>query len=176
MLLTVKKVLDRILESVLVAAVAILVLDVSWQVVSRLVLARPCGWSEELAVFMLVWVSLLGGAVALERGAHLGIDYFVARLSPRLRPFTEILAFVLIAVFSLCVMIIGGADLVSSTLELDQTSPALGVKMGYVYLAVPICGFFLTLYSVMAIAERINALINKPGASRDTPAQRAVKS
>jgi len=172
-LITVKKTLDRVLESVLVAAVAILVLDVSWQVVSRLVLSRPCGWTEELAVFMLIWVSLLGGAVALERGAHLGIDYFVAKLSPCLRPFTEISAFVLIAAFSLCVMIGGGADLVSSTLELDQTSPALGVKMGYVYLAVPISGFFLTLYSALAIAERISTLIRKPDASRKTVAQRA---
>lgn len=153
-LISVKKVLDRLLEVLVMVVMAVLVLDVLWQVFTRLVLKDPSTWTEELAIFMLIWVALLGAAVALGRGAHLGIDYFVGKLPPRAKLATEVLVFLSVAAFSLLVMIVGGVDLVASNLDLGQESPALRVKMGYVYLAVPISGFFLTLYAVIGLVER----------------------
>jgi TRAP-type C4-dicarboxylate transport system permease small subunit len=155
---SIKKILDSSLELLVMVVVAVLVADVLWQVFTRFVLKDPSTWTEELAIFMLIWVSLLGAAVALNRGAHLGIDYFVGKLSPRKRLYTEIFVFLCISAFSLTVMVIGGIDLVSSTFKLEQLSPALGVRVGYVYLAVPISGFFLVLYSVIALVERLAQL------------------
>jgi TRAP-type C4-dicarboxylate transport system permease small subunit len=155
---TVKKVLDRALEVLVMLVVAVLVLDVLWQVFTRLVLKNPSTRTEELATFMLIWVALLGAAVALNRGAHLGIDYFVGKLPVRTRILTEAVVFFSVAAFSLFVMVIGGLDLVSSMLELGQESPALRLKMGYVYLAVPISGAFLTLYAIIGLVERIRGL------------------
>jgi TRAP-type C4-dicarboxylate transport system permease small subunit len=152
---SIKKGLDRSLELLVIVVVAVLVVDVLWQVFTRFVLKNPSTWTEELAVFMLIWVSLLGAAVALNRGAHLGIDYFVGKLSPQKRLYTEIFAFFCIFIFSLTVMVLGGINLVSSTLKLGQMSPAIGIKVGYVYLAVPISGFFLVLYSAIGMFERL---------------------
>jgi TRAP-type C4-dicarboxylate transport system permease small subunit len=36
-----------------------------------------------------------------------------------------------------------------------QVSPALGLKMGYVYLAIPISGFFLVIYSMELFIENL---------------------
>ena len=155
---TVKKVLDRSLEVLVMLVMAVLVLDVLWQVFTRLVLRNPSTGTEELAMFMLIWVVLLGAAVALNRGAHLGIDYFVSKLPARTRVFTEVIVFFCIAAFSFLVMVVGGIDLVTSMLELGQESPALRVKMGYVYLAVPISGSFLTLYAIIGLVERLARL------------------
>jgi TRAP-type C4-dicarboxylate transport system permease small subunit len=152
---SIKKLLDRSLELLVMVVVAVLVVDVSWQVFTRFILKDPSTWSEELAIFLLIWVSLLGAAVALNRGAHLGIDYFVGKLPPRKRLYTEIFVFLCIALFSFTVMVLGGIDLVANTLRLNQLSPALGIKVGYVYLAVPISGFFLVLYSVIGLVERV---------------------
>lgn len=151
----VKKVLDRSLETLVILVMAVLVLDVLWQVFTRLVLRDPSIVTEELATFMLIWVALLGSAVALNRGAHLGIDYFVGKLPARARVGTEVIVFFCVAAFSFFVMVIGGIDLVASMLQLGQESPALRVRMGYVYLAVPISGFFLTLYAVLGLVERV---------------------
>jgi TRAP-type C4-dicarboxylate transport system permease small subunit len=154
----IKKILDHSLELLVTAAVAVLVADVLWQVFTRFCLKSPSTWTEELATFMLIWVALLGAAVALSRGAHLGIDYFVGKLPVRIRIVTEVFVFLCVAAFSFCVMVLGGIDLVMSTLQLNQTSPALGIKVGYVYLAVPVSGFFLALYSVIAMVERLARL------------------
>ena len=66
--------------------------------------------------------------------------------------------FALVAVFSALVMVGGGIQLVTRILATQQVSPALGLKMGYVYLAVPISGFFLALYSVELCVEILVAL------------------
>jgi TRAP-type C4-dicarboxylate transport system permease small subunit len=163
---TIKKILDRSLEILVMTVMAVLTVDVLWQVFTRFILKNPSTWTEELAIFLLIWVSLLGAAVALGRGAHLGIDYFVGKLSRRKRLYTEIFVFLCIALFSLCVMIIGGIDLVISTLKLGQVSPALGVKIGYVYLAIPISGFFLVLYSVIGLVERLVELFKPVSVSQ----------
>jgi len=157
-LVVLKKILDRSLETLVVIVMAVLVLDVLWQVFARLVLKNPSTITEEVATFMLVWAALLGAAVAMGRGAHLGIDYFVGKLPARAKLATEVLVFFAVAAFSLLVMVVGGADLVASNFELGQVSPALHVNMGYVYLAVPISGFFLTLYSLIGLAERLQKL------------------
>ncbi len=168
----VKKVLDRSLEVLVMVVVAVLVLDVLWQVFTRLVLKNPSTVTEELATFMLIWVALLGAAVALGRGAHLGIDYFVGKLPARARTFTEVIVFCCVAAFSFLVMVVGGIDLVSSMLELGQESPALRIRMGYVYLAVPISGFFLTLYAVIDLVERIARLRTISARGGPEPARR----
>jgi len=167
---SIKKLLDRSLELLVIVVVAVLVVDVSWQVFTRFILKDPSTWSEELAVFLLIWVSLLGAAVALNRGAHLGIDYFVSKLSPKKRLYTEIFVFLCISIFSFTVMVLGGIDLVTSTLKLKQLSPALGIKVGYVYLAVPISGFFLVLYSVIGLFERVvESIKGVPASHIQTP-------
>ncbi len=168
---SIKKALDRSLEALTMVVMAVLVVDVLWQVFTRFILKNPSTWTEELATFMLIWVSLLGAAVALSRGAHLGIDYFVGKLSKRKRLYTEIFVFLCISTFSLCVMVFGGIDLVSSTLELEQKSAALQVKVGYVYLAVPVSGFFLVLYSVIALVERLAKLFKGGDSSKQQAAE-----
>ena len=157
-LLKIKRILDFGLETLVAAVMGILVLDVTWQVFTRFVLRDPSSWTEELATFLLIWVGLLGASVALNRGAHLGIDFLVLKLSPQRRLYTELFVYACIAAFSLAVLVVGGAVLVARTLSLQQTSPALGLPMGYVYLALPISGFFLTLYSIEFLAMRVSAL------------------
>lgn len=154
--------LDRLLEAMVAAVMAILVLDVLWQVFTRFVLRDPSSWTEELATFLMVWIGLLGSCVALNRGAHLGMDYFVQKLPPQRRVYVEMLVFLAIAAFSAVVLGYGGIDLVVRILHLGQVSPALGIRMGYVYLALPISGFFLTLYSLLFFGSRARLVTGRP--------------
>ncbi len=178
MLAMIKKVLNLFLETLLTVVMAVLVLDVVWQVIARWIINRPNSavgewmrnlfsgwgvnptfpWTEELATYLMIWVGMLGASVALNRGSHLGIDYFVSKFSVIRRLKTEAFVFFCIGMFSLFGMLIGGFLLVSKTLELGQISPAMKVPMGYVYLAVPISGFFLVIYSVELLLERISTL------------------
>jgi TRAP-type C4-dicarboxylate transport system permease small subunit len=152
-----RRVMDGCLEALVVVVMAALVLDVLWQVFTRFVMKDPSTWTDELATFLLVWASLLGAAVGLKRRAHLGMDYFVTRLAPGRRAFVEVLGVLCTGLFSLAVMTVGGAVLVAHKLHLQETSPALGLNLGYVYLALPISGLFLTMYSFDLLMDRVRA-------------------
>jgi TRAP-type C4-dicarboxylate transport system permease small subunit len=163
--------LDRLLETLVAVVMGVLVVDVIWQVFTRYALGKPSSWTEELATYLMIWVGLLGASVALKRGAHLGIDYFVLKLPPRVRVGTEVLVFAVAAVFSVFVLVIGGFKLALD--EFDQISPALGLRKGYVYMALPISGFFLTLYSLEFLVNRIVTVFRgkAPAEETDTKAQ-----
>jgi len=148
--------IDRGLDNCVIGLMAFLVLDVLWQVCSRYVFSRPSPWTEELATFLLIWVGLLGAAVAYREHAHLGVDLLPARMAPRGRRAVEMMALTLTALFCVLVLIYGGATLVIRTVSLAQTSPALGLPMGYVYLALPVSGCFMTVYSLQFLAVRFS--------------------
>ncbi|HOK96987.1 MAG TPA: TRAP transporter small permease [Anaerohalosphaeraceae bacterium] len=158
----IKKGLQTLLEWGVIVIMAILVLDVLWGVFSRYVLKAQSRWTEELAIFLLVWVSLLGASVAYASKSHLGVDYFVGKLDRQAQRLAELLVHLAVAVFAASAFVAGGWALVSKTLAAGQISPALGVKMGYVYLAVPISGVFFLIFAAENIAE---LFAGKPTAS-----------
>lgn len=173
----VKYILDKSLEWIVIGTVAVLVVDVSWQVLTRfgskvpvlnLILRKPSYWTEELATFLMMWVGLLGSAIALNRGAHLGVDFVTTKLPEKTRTGLEIVTFTLISLFGLLVMMGGGIQLVYRTLSTDQHSPALGLKMGYVYLCLPVSGFFIVFYSTIFLVQRIISVVS-PGSGREIP-------
>ena len=147
--------LTRGLELLIIATMALLVVDVVWGVFTRYALGEQAKWSEELARFLLVWVALLGGALAFRTKAHLGVDYFVNLLHPDARKLTAVVADLVVLFFAGAVLLLGGASVVREALALEQTTPALGWKMGYVYLALPISGFFVVLYTVDNLIETV---------------------
>jgi TRAP-type C4-dicarboxylate transport system permease small subunit len=161
-----KEVLARALEAVLVVLMALLVLDVLWQIASRYLLRRPESWTDELATVLVVWVALLGASVASGRGSHLGVDYFVGKLPPRARLAAELAAHLLVVAFALLVLVWGGAKLVALTFLTGQVSPALGVKMGYVYLALPVSGGFIALFAAEAFVLRLATRHGGEGVAR----------
>lgn len=140
--------LVRLLEWALIAIMGGLVLNVLWQVASRYVLRRPSSWTDELATLLIIWVALLGASVAFMRKAHLGVDVLVAKLPPQPRLLIESGLHLLTAVFAVTVLLGGGIKLVGLTLLTGQVSPALGIKMGHVYLALPVSGFFILVFSL----------------------------
>lgn len=141
--------LIRALELFVISLFAALVLCVLWGVVSRYVPGiRPSSWTEELAIYLLVWVSLLGAALAYRANGHLGVDYFVGKLDPSARRvafYVAELAVLLFAAFALCY---GGWKLVSQTLAANQITAVLQWRIGYLYSAVPLSGLFICAFAV----------------------------
>ncbi len=156
-----KKILDKALETGLWVSMLAMTLTVIWQVFTRFVMRDPSSWTEELAIFLLIWIGLLGSAVALRRKAHLGIDIIVTRMSERWARITTVFVYCCVIFFALGVLLGGGIKMVAVVLGNNQISPALGIKMGYVYLALPISGFFITIYAVEFIIVEIKLLRGK---------------
>jgi len=51
------------------------------------------------------------------------------------------------------VFLYGGIRVVFDALAMEQMTPALGWKMGYVYLALPLAGIFMVIYTIENLVE-----------------------
>lgn len=151
--------IDKILSNFLILLMALMVLAVTWQVVTRFIMHDPSSYTEEAARFLLIWIGLLGAAYALRTKAHLGIDILTYRLTGLRKQITDVSVYVIIILFSVLIMIIGGTRLVVLTLNLNQLSASMGIKMGYIYTVLPLSGLLMVWYSILFIIEAINVHI-----------------
>ncbi len=143
--------ISRVLGIILIILMSVIVLDVTWQVVTRFILRSPSSFTEELAGFLLIWIGLLGASYAYYTRAHLGIDILTARMTGARKDLVEILKYSVVSLFALSVLVIGGLRLVNLTFTLKQISPAMGIPMGYVYLVLPITGTLMIYFSISFI-------------------------
>jgi TRAP-type C4-dicarboxylate transport system permease small subunit len=150
-----KRVLDRVLEAALFVSLSAMTLAVLWQVVSRFVLRDPSSITEELARFLMMWVGLLGATYAVGQGLHPsvgGVHFALSRVLP-LGGLTRGMPRLLVGAFAALVLLAGGLELVRLTLELNQTSAALRLPLGWVYAVLPVSGLLLLLYCCCAPAS-----------------------
>ena len=144
----IKGTLIRGLNGLLILVMALLVFDVVWGVFTRYVLGEQAKWTEELARFLLVWVSLLGAAVAFGIKGHLGVDYFTGKFEPEVRKALALFSHLVVLFFAVSIFLVGGGRVVYDALVLEQMTPALGWKMGYVYSVLPLSGLFMLLFTL----------------------------
>lgn len=156
-----KKTVDKLLEMALIILMGANVFNVLWQVFTRFVLRDPSSFTEELARFFLIWVGLLGASYAAGKKMHLAIDVLLQALKNKTKIWADIFIQVFIFLFSFFVMVVGGLRLVTITLTLNQISAALRIKLGYVYLVLPISGLLIMFYAAVFMIERYRALSGK---------------
>lgn len=140
--------INKIIEVMLIIIFAALVLVVLWQVFARYVLNQSFSFTEEFARFALIWLSILGAAYLSGQREHLSMDYLLRKLGPHKRRQRLRVIEILMFLFALIVMVIGGGNLVYTTLYLGQLSPAMNVSLGYIYAIVPVSGLLIMFYAL----------------------------
>ena len=150
---TITKILDTLLTRALIVLMLCLVGSVLWQVISRYVFASPSSWTEEVARFLLIWISLLGAVYAFRTGMHLGLDVLPKKLEGRAAELLKWFTLALVLLFSSTVLVVGGGSLVSLTWELKQYSAVLGLPMAFVYSVIPVAGLLICFYALAAVGD-----------------------
>lgn len=148
-----QKKLNRVLEFFLVILVSVLVVDVLWQVFSRYLLSSPSSFTDELAGFLLIWVGVLGAAYVSGKKEHLAIDILLQKSPPVRKKRLQILIHILVFLFALTVMVVGGIILMYTRFVLEVKSAALQLPLGYVYVILPISGLIIMFYELFHTLE-----------------------
>lgn len=143
--------LNRICELALITVLAAMAVVVFLQVLFRYLLHLPLFWTEEFARYCLVWASLLGAAVALKRGEHIAVTFFLENFPRGLSRTLTLMAQISVSLI-LAVMVWGGIKLVLVTSA--QISPALRIPMAIPYLALPIGSSVMLFHLLTSITKR----------------------
>ena len=139
-------------KATVIAVSVVMVIVTLSQVVFRYVLTAPLPWSEELARYCFVWIVFLGAAIGLERGIHLGVDLFVNLLPRRLRTGLDVLSNALIGGLAIAIIY---ASFPVIEMNFLQRSPAMGVQMSWIYIAIPIAMALIVVICIERIAKTI---------------------
>ncbi len=165
-----KKVLSQVrhglvglLRWVVIVLVALMTLDVLWGVFSRFVLGNQAPYTDEAARVLLVWISFLGGALAFEARAHLGVDFLVSKLDLEVRKLCAIVVELLVLALAVAVFICGGWRMAEAQMGAAlATMPFL--TRGMVYMAVPVGGAFVALFTLEMLVDIVRTPAEKLGA------------
>lgn len=132
----------RAVRIVLIAMVVVMTVLVIMQVLLRYLFSSAFSWTEEIARYLMIWVSFLGAGLALQQGLHIGVEALIMRLSSRGRRRVSLVSKAAVLVF-LIVLTVGGFQL--AWFVRNQSSPALFLSMSWAYGAAAAGGLFMAI-------------------------------
>lgn len=129
---------SALLVALLAAIVVILFSSVFW----RYTLNDPISWSEDAALFCMVWMTLLGAPVGLRHGGHVALEILLDMFpGPVIRGLRALISLIVLA--TAAIVVFHGAPFVRQGLA--RIIPSMEwLSQGYVYLALPV-GFALLI-------------------------------
>ena len=133
----------RLLVWLLIGTVAVLVVPVTLQIISRYTALIPAYiWTEELARFTFIWMVMLGAMIGVREATHFEVDVWPV-LGPRPNALLHIVSDLLVLVFAV-VFIWWGIEF--THFGWDQLSEIAELPMWTIFVAWPIAGLTWTLF------------------------------
>jgi TRAP-type C4-dicarboxylate transport system permease small subunit len=148
----------RVLLWLLAACVAVLVIPVSLQIVSRYTQLIPHYiWTEELSRFLFIWMVMLGAMVGLREGLHFEVDVW-PELGARANAVLRIVSSLFVLVFAL-VFLTWGVRFVS--FGWYQESELAELPMPFIFAAWPLAGATWMLFLGESFVANIRIVAGK---------------
>ncbi len=138
----------------------------------RYVLGDAIAWSEEIAKFVMVWMTFFTAPVGLKLGAHIAIDALANRIRGRWYFLLQIWIFG--AIITLMLMFVDEASFLTWNARIQRAS-TIDVSILYVYAAMPIGCAITALVSVEFWLNAVKGLID-PSRATDRRADAADPS
>lgn len=147
---------NLLITTAICLALAGMAASVFLQVVMRYALQAPPFWTEELARFLLIWLTFLGAVAGHITREHIAVEWAPNLLTGRWRSLLDVMngAIVLLV---LGVIFIAGIKMAQLG---AQKSPALAVSMRYIYGSLPVGAALMILVSIVQILRDTAALFN----------------
>lgn len=138
----------------------VLVVTISTAVIFRYVLNSPLPWPEELARYSLVWLTFIGAPLATKSHSHIVVDFAGLFLPERPRLLVALAVHSIVIVF-LAVFLVYGFLLVQRMWV--AISPALSIRVGYVYLSIPLGTALMIVHMIHEFTRTARALRTRGG-------------
>ncbi|MCI8447839.1 MAG: TRAP transporter small permease [Eubacterium sp.] len=156
-----KKVMTKLLAGIATILLSVMTLLVLYQVFTRYVLDSPAAFTEELVRYFLIWTGFIGAAYAFITREHMCLVLVRDNLKPQQRRILMIFLDVLILVFALFVITIGGFKLAVSAQR--EYSALLGIPRSLVYGMAPVSGLFIIMAQIINIYEDVTGVTIEGG-------------
>ena len=149
----------RLLNVLLGASVAALVVPVTIQLISRNTGLIPAWiWTEEMARFLFIWMVMLGAMIGVRDGSHFECDVW-PELKPRANALLRIVSMIFVLVFAL-IFVWYGIKFVQ--FGWNQTSELADMPMTYIFISWPLTGLTWLLFGFERLRGVLRIVIDGP--------------
>ena len=122
---------------------------------------QPAAFTEELVRYFLIWTGFIGAAYAFITREHMCLVLVRDSLSPSGKRILMTVIDILILLFAIFVITIGGFKLALSAQKVF--SALLGIPRSLVYAMAPISGLFIILAQIINIYEDVTGIAVEGG-------------
>ena len=150
--------LDRICKWTCVALILFMAVEVITAVFFRYVLFAPFRWGEELARLVMIWIGMLGIAIALKDGEHIGIETLVSRLGRRSRAWCRLISHLFVSIFLVILFYFGLMQALSAW---NIILPALLIPWTWPKLAVPFAAAVQLIHLAPMILDELVVILEE---------------
>ena len=142
--------INRLLDGVSVLCMGLILILVIAQVAMRYLFNSPLVWSEELAVYVMVWMTFIGSVICMRDNEHIEVTILTDYLPQGLKRAIFVLSRLASAIFLLIVAYYG-FELVQENLVV--TSAANQINMGLVYSILPLCSLGMLFFVIRSTVK-----------------------
>ena len=128
------------------------------QVILRYVFLSPLSWIEELARYLLVWISCFGAAYGVRKGEHIAVMFLNNMFKGYVKSALTILIHALVIIFFM-VCLTKGIGL--SIRQWNVVTPALQIPRTLPYSGIPISFAIMLLFSFELFIIDIKTIFSK---------------
>ncbi len=141
-----------ILRPVVFAGMIALTAVITLQIVSR-VFFTSVAWTEEVARFLLIWITFLGAALAFQQGRHIAVTFLRDLMPLTLRRLITGAGLLVAVAFLVTLALIGWKY---AGLQSFQKSPSLRISMFWIYLVMPASAAIMTFLSLVDLIRLLS--------------------
>jgi len=147
--------LEEIISIILMAAIAIII---GIQICARYVFNSSLSWSEELCIYMFIWMGFLSLSYCIRRKSSIKVEMIIDLFPKKVKLCFRLLENLIMVVFYIY-MCFPAAAFVQGVIASGQVSAAMKLPMYYLQVA-PLVAFILAvLRSAQGIVETVRLLI-----------------
>lgn len=156
--------LFRVVNVVVIVLVLSMTFLLFISVSSRYLLRYSIHWVDAYSRYSLIWITLLGTAIALRNGTHVGIPTLVEALPPKLRFIVEKFDVVAVLAYSVMMFYFGGRLI---PLARRRMIPEMGFSISVIYVMIPVAAALMILVSIRLLISRAGGAITESEGMED---------
>lgn len=150
------KKLNELLEIFVGLILFVMLFSIILQVFARYFFHSSFSWPEEVAMYLMAWLTFIGGSVATYRWQHISVDIVSSLFKGKIAIIVHLVTAVIFSILALF-LLVSGTNLVS--VSWNVITDALHIPLAYIRASMPIGGAVMAYHCLVHILSDIDALL-----------------
>lgn len=151
-------IITKIEYTVIVISFIIMVISYFISVVNRNIIKGAVPWTEEIALYCMTYMALLGTEVGLRDGTQVAVTAILEKLKGKLKSVVIIIKQIILEIFSF-IMLNAGVSLFTKQIKTGQTSPVLKIPISLIYFSLVLSFGLIFIIQGLHLTGLINEFI-----------------